>query len=161
MTLDALNQLPSTGAHDGFPRCRGSKRWASLMTDARPFLGYDALLAIAERTWWPLDAADWLEAFATHPRIGERVTSTSSSKQRSVAAASPSANVSARLAEGNRAYEQRFGYTFLVYATGLSAAELLAVLERRLAAHVADELQVAAAQQRKITALRLEKWLHS
>ena len=161
MTLDALNQLPSTGAHDGFLRCCGSKRWAFVMTDTRPFRGYDALLAIAERTWWSLEAADWLEAFAAHPRIGERATSTWSAEEQSVAAASALADVSTRLAEGNRAYEQRFGYTFLICATGRSAAELLAVLERRLAGHAADELQIAAAEQRKITALRLEKWLHS
>lgn len=161
MTLDALNVASGTTAQAEFLRCCGSKRWALLMTDARPFRSREILRAAAERIWWSLDAADWLEAFAAHPRIGERATSAWSSEEQSAAASSSSDDVQARLVEGNRAYEQRFGYTFLICATGKRAAEIVGVLERRLASEAADELQIAAAEQRMITALRLEKLLHS
>lgn len=158
MTLDALNRLPASQAETQFTQCCGSKRWATAMAAERPFHNVDVLQAAAERVWWSLETADWLEAFAAHPRIGERPTSAWSAQEQASAAA-PGDEVRRRLAEGNQAYERRFGYTFLVFATGRTAAELLDVLERRLHGAPADELQIAAAEQRKITALRLEKLL--
>jgi 2-oxo-4-hydroxy-4-carboxy-5-ureidoimidazoline decarboxylase len=158
MILDELNRLSVAGAEAEFLRCCGSKRWAKMMAKARPFGRYDVLSATAERLWWSLDAADWLEAFAAHPRIGDRPTSAWSAEEQS-AASSPTDDVRARLVRGNQQYEMKFGYTFLVCATGQSAVDLLAVLERRLDGRPADELQVAAAEQRKITSLRLEKLL--
>jgi OHCU decarboxylase len=161
MTLETLSLLAAPAAHAELLRCCGSKRWATLMIERRPFRSRDGVHALAERIWWSLDVADWLEAFAAHPRIGERPTSAWSSEEQSASAATATATVVHRLAELNRAYEQRFGYTFLVCATGRSATDLLGVLERRLANHPADELQIAAAEQRKITALRLDKLLHA
>ncbi len=158
MTLNELNRLSVISAAAEFLRCCGSKRWAKLMTKARPFVSHDVLSATAERLWWSLDAADWLEAFAAHPRIGDRPTSAWSAEEQSTAA-SPADDVRGRLVRGNQQYELTFGYTFLVCATGQSAVELLAVLERRLDGRPADELQVAAAEQRKITSLRLGKLL--
>ena len=160
MTRDALNALTLAQAEAELLRCCGSQRWAAAMAAARPFHSDDGLMATAERLWWSLEAADWLEAFAAHPRIGDRPTSAWSAQEQS-AASTLSAAVRERLAAGNHAYEARFGYTFLVCATGRSADDLLAVLERRLSGTAADELQIAAAEQRKITALRLEKLLHS
>lgn len=158
MTLEGLNGLAADRATTELRRCCGSNRWALAMAAARPFASEDALLAIAERLWWSLDAADWLEAFAAHPRIGDRPTSAWSSEEQAAASAA-SAEVRNRLAHGNRAYEQRFGYTFLVCATDRSAADILDMLERRLPGSAADELQIAAAEQRKITTLRLQKLL--
>ncbi len=158
MTLEGLNGLTVERASDELRQCCGSNRWAGAMAAERPFASEDALLAIAERLWWSLDAADWLEAFAAHPRIGDRPTSAWSSDEQS-AASGASADVKDRLAHGNRAYEQRFGYTFLVCATGRSAVEILDMLERRLPGPAAEELQIAAAEQRKITTLRLQKLL--
>lgn len=158
MTLNELNRLSVASAEAEFLRCCGSKRWAKLMTKARPFASHDVLSATAERLWWSLDAADWLEAFAAHPRIGDRPTSAWSAEEQSTAA-SPTDDVRARLLRGNQQYELKFGYTFLVCATLRSAVDLQAVLERRLDGRPADELQVAAAEQRKITSLRLEKLL--
>jgi 2-oxo-4-hydroxy-4-carboxy-5-ureidoimidazoline decarboxylase len=158
MTLDVLNRLTTSQAEVQLLQCCGSKRWAATMAAERPFRGQEVLLAAAERIWWSLDAADWLEAFAAHPRIGDRPTSAWSAQEQAAAAA-PDEDVRRRLAEGNRAYERRFGYTFIVCATGRAAVDLLSVLERRLSSEAADELQVAAAEQRKITALRLEKLL--
>lgn len=160
MTLDVLNAAPAARAEMELLRCCGSKRWAAAMTAARPFHTEDALFATAERVWWSLDVADWLEAFAAHPRIGDR-PSTAWSVQEQAAASAPGDDVRARLAAGNHAYETRFGYTFLVSATGRTAEDLLQVLERRLGGTAADELQIAAAEQRKITTLRLEKLLRS
>jgi 2-oxo-4-hydroxy-4-carboxy-5-ureidoimidazoline decarboxylase len=160
MTLETLNRLPAPAAHAELLRCCGSKRWATLMVERRPFGSREGLHALAERIWWSLDVADWLEAFAAHPRIGESPTSAWSAEEQSVAKGSATAAVVTRLAELNRVYEQRFGYTFLVCASGRSATDLLGTLERRLGHSPADELQIAAAEQRKITALRLEKLLH-
>ncbi len=158
MTLAELNLLTTERAQMQLLRCCGAKRWARLMAEKRPFAGVDVLSATAERLWWSLEAADWLEAFAAHPRIGESATSAWSAEEQS-GAASASAAVRTRLAQANHAYEQRFGYTFIVCASGQSALDLLAALERRLSARPADELQVAAVEQRKITGLRLEKLL--
>lgn len=154
MTLIELNRLPDSSAQAEFLKCCASHRWAHLMFAERPFANVDVLAAVAQRLWWSLAAADWLEAFAAHPRIGERATS-AWSEQEQARARQASEAVRARLAAGNRAYEDRFGYTFIVCATDKSAGEILEILERRLHNEPGDELQIAADEQRKITALRL------
>lgn len=156
MTLNELNRLPEAQAEAELSRCCGSMRWARVMAAERPFRSLDVLLAAAERLWWSLAAADWLEAFAAHPRIGERATSAWSAGEQAGASTASSA-IRARLAAGNHEYERRFGYTFVVCATGQSGDDLASTLERRLANGPADELQVAADEQRKITELRLRK----
>jgi OHCU decarboxylase len=156
MTLSELNRLPSIAAETELQRCCGSRRWTRLMVAERPFAHTDVLAAAAERIWWSLSAADWLEAFAAHPRIGERSESVWANQEQA-GAASASEGMRARLARGNRDYEQRFGYTFLVCATGKTAEEMLAMLENRLKNAPHEELQVAAVEQRKITGLRLMK----
>jgi OHCU decarboxylase len=160
MTLVELNRLPDARAESELLRCCASHRWAHLMAVERPFVNIDVIAAVAQRLWWSLAAADWLEAFAAHPRIGERATSAWSVQEQAQAMAI-SDDTRARLVAGNRAYEERFGYTFLVSATGKSADEILAMLDRRLRNEPGDELQVAADEQRKITALRLTKLLTS
>jgi 2-oxo-4-hydroxy-4-carboxy-5-ureidoimidazoline decarboxylase len=160
MTLVELNRLPDSRAEGEFVRCCGSHRWAHLMTAERPFANAEVLAAIAQRLWWSLAVADWLEAFAAHPRIGEQATSTWSAQEQA-RAATASDDVHARLARGNREYEQRFGYTFLVSATDKSADEIAAILGRRLRNEPGDELQIAADEQRKITDLRLMKLVTS
>jgi OHCU decarboxylase len=156
MTLAELNHLPEAAARTELLRCCGSHRWAALMAAERPFGTTDVLAAAAQRVWWSLAAADWLEAFAAHPRIGERSTSAWSAEEQEKAGGASDAVV-ARLAAGNRAYETRFGYTFLVNASGKSAEQILEILDRRLRNEPGDELQIAADEQRKITALRLRK----
>lgn len=160
MTLVELNRLPERAAEREFMRCCGSKRWAHLMAAERPFGNAEVLSAIAQRLWWSLEAADWLEAFAAHPRIGERATSTWSAEEQARTAATPE-EVRERLVRGNREYERRYGYTFLVCATGKTGDEMVAILERRLHNEPGDELQIAADEQRKITELRLEKLLNA
>jgi OHCU decarboxylase len=156
MTLTELNRLPESRAQYELLRCCASHRWAHLMASERPFANVDVLAAAAQRLWWSLAVADWLEAFAAHPRIGERGAS-AWSVQEQARAAETTDDVRARLVAGNRTYEDRFGYTFIVCATGKAAEDILDILERRLRNQPGDELQIAADEQRKITALRLEK----
>jgi OHCU decarboxylase len=136
------------------------------MTRLRPFATEAELLEAADRVWWSLTAEDWLEAFRAHPRIGERKAQTEQgqraaawSAQEQAGASSAGADVSARIAEGNRVYEQRFGHIYIVKATGKTADQMLAILRERLANDAETELRVAAGEQAKITRLRLEKLL--
>jgi OHCU decarboxylase len=156
MTIVELNRLPDARAESELLRCCGSQRWAHLMAAERPFANIGVMTAIAQRLWWSLAAADWLEAFATHPRIGERATSAWSTQEQARAMETGD-EARPRLLTKNRTYEERFGYTFIVCATDKSAEEILAILEQRLHNEAGDELQIAADEQRKITALRLDK----
>ena len=123
-----------------------------------PFATMEELFAAADEIWGTLDSADWLQAFAAHPRIGERTADSQASREQSRVAAAD-ASVHARLVQGNRDYEARFGYIFIISAQGKSAEELLEALEQRLRNPAAEELKVAAAEQAKITRLRLGRLL--
>jgi 2-oxo-4-hydroxy-4-carboxy-5-ureidoimidazoline decarboxylase len=158
MTLAELNRLPEHRAEAEFTRCCGSMRWARLMSGERPFGSAEVLAAVAQRLWWSLAAADWLEAFAAHPRIGEHARSAWAAEEQAGTAAMSDA-VRQRLAHLNHEYEGRFGYTFVVSATEKSADDVLHTLERRLLNEPAEELQIAADEERKITGLRLAKLL--
>jgi allantoicase len=136
-------------------RVCGSARWAEAMLQARPFASWDGLLTAARETWFSLDASDWLEAFAAHPRIGEKKAGWSSQEQSGTRSASD--QTMQQIAEGNRTYEERFGFVYLICATGRSADEMLANLEERLTHDRDAELRIAAEEQAKIIALRLEK----
>lgn len=167
--LRHLNGLPEEEARAALGRCCGSRRWAEGMLEsvrrAGPWQSRTRLLGEAEHIWWHLDAADWLEAFSHHPRIGAdaallrakfaATAAWSGAEQAGMAAAD--GEVIARLAQGNADYEARFGFLFIVCATGLTAAEMLRRLLERLDNEPATELRIAAGEQAKITALRLAK----
>ena len=126
------------------------------MAAGRPYRDVDRLLDAAERAWAELKPADWLQAFAAHPRIGERgghAPATSQREQSNVMQA-PSRTLAALAAE-NREYELRFGHVFLIAARGRSAEDILHELRRRMSNDPGTELEVAAAEQRKIARLRL------
>lgn len=166
MSLAALDRLPAAEARAALARCCGSRRWVEAMVAARPHRTPAALHAAAEAAFDALGRDDWLEAFAAHPRIGDaaalhaRFASTAAwAGAEQAGAAGAAADTLAALAAGNREYERRFGYTFIVCATGRSAAQMLDLLHRRLDHPPADELRVAAAEQRAITRLRLAKLL--
>ncbi len=137
------------------------------MAAARPFASIDALYCAADEQWRLLDRTDILEAFAAHPKIGGSEAATgdgskdartarwSTEEQAGVRHASDP--VAQRIAEGNRAYEARFGYIFIICATGKSAAEMLAALDARLRHGPVEELRIAAEEQRRITRLRLAR----
>jgi len=153
-----LNSLPVAEARAALGRCCGARHWVDAMLAARPFASDAELLATAERVWWGLGRADWLEAFATHPRIGaweKAMTDWARGEQAGAAGAADATR--AALAQGNRAYEDRFGHVFLISATGKTADELLGALRGRLTNDPATELRVAAEEQAKITRLRLDK----
>ncbi len=163
MTIDDFNALakPEVIAHL-LASC-GCRRWAEAVVAHRPFSTAHALLEAAERVWFALPEADWLEAFAQHPRIGQRTSPTTeylahSSSEQAVALATLD-QVAEALTAGNRAYESRFGFRYLVFASGRTAPELLSILNDRLTHTREEELQEAARQQHRITALRMAKWL--
>ena len=166
MTIEQLNTLPVAEAVSALERCCGAKTWAERMARGRPFSSRAEVLTCAERGWWKLGESAWREAFTHHPRIGEpaalreRFASTAAwAAGEQAGAAAADERTLAALAEGNRAYEARFGYGFIVCATGLTADQMLAMLNARLSNDAAAEIRIAAEEQMKITRLRLEKLL--
>jgi len=162
--LDRINSLSAMEARTVFLRCCGATRWAEQMAERRPFGGEAELLAAAGEVWQGLSREDWLEAFAAHPKIGDldglrrrfaRTAAWSTEEQEGLAGASE-ATLQA-LAEGNRQYQSRFGYIFIVCATDKSADEMLSLLNERLPHDPDEEIQIAAGEQEKITRLRLQK----
>jgi OHCU decarboxylase len=158
----SLNALPPAKAEAAFLACCGSRTWAQRMTDGRPYADTAELLETADRVWWSLAPTDWQEAFAAHPRIGEKKAigddqSRRWSEQEQAESMTAEAAVLANLAEANRIYDERFGHIFIVCATGKSAGEMLGLLRSRLDNDPDTELRVAAEEQRKITRLRLLK----
>lgn len=156
--LTALNDCAPEMARVQFTRCCGSTRWVREMEQGRPFSSVRELEAFADRVWASCLREDWLEAFSAHPRIGDKSESRWSCQEQSGVATAPSHLLEA-LAQANRAYEARFGFTFIVCATGKTAAEILAMLERRLHNDIDREFENAAEQQRLILQLRLRKLL--
>lgn len=136
--------------------CCGSAEWVRRMLAARPFETANALLHAAEEIWNSLPPDDWREAFAAHPRIGDRSGSRWARQEQSGTASASTQSMDA-LAAANREYEARFGYIYIVCATGRSADEMLAMAWQRLENAPDDELRIAAAEQLKITKLRLMK----
>ncbi len=144
--------------------CCGSVRWAASVASRRPYETVETLHKTADSVWRNLDRSDWLDAFSHHPQIGKRATSGTGSAREWAAgeqlgAQHAAEDLKARLARGNRAYLEKFGYIYIVCATGKSAQEMLAILEERLENGPAQELPIAAEQQRLITRIRLEKLL--
>jgi OHCU decarboxylase len=157
--LGRLNGLPPAQAEAVLLGCCASRAWAREMAARRPYHDPQALYAAADEVWEKLGPEDWLEAFAAHPRIGEREGAMADPQagREQAGVATASAATLDELAAGNRAYEARFGHVFLISASGRSAEEMLAALRRRLGNDPDTELRVAAAEQRKITRLRLER----
>jgi len=168
VTLEQLNNLCSEQAISELLRCCGSTRWAKQMVERRPFTGMPDLLAAAEDIWNDLASYDWIEAFAHHPRIGDIESlrkKNSSTRQwaegEQAGVQQASEETLKELAEGNRAYEKKFGFIFVVYATGKSAAAMLSNLQERWNNDLATELKIAAGEQNKIIRQRLQKLMHS
>ncbi len=163
--IDLLRAATQDEAVEVLLRCCGSNVWARQVAAAGPFATMDVLLSTAEEVWSRAEAQDVLEALAHHPQIGEdldalrrKFASTAGwarGEQAGVAAADEATLTALR--EGNKRYREKFGYTFVVCATGKSAAEMRALLEARLGNPPDLELQVAAREQGRITRIRLEK----
>lgn len=151
-----FNALPQEEAERELYLCFANHEWSTRIVAGRPYRGIDDVLAAAERAWSELRPDDWLRAFAAHPRIGERGGHAPAASDREQAAVSsaPAATLAALTAE-NRRYEQRFGHVFLIAASGRGADEILHSLRTRMNNDPYTELEVASAEQRKITRLRL------
>ena len=165
-TLAAWNTAGAMEARNAMLACCGSKRWADAMVALRPIADIAALSETADRVWATMQEADWLEAFACHPRIGQRRGSMHAGEQSAAWSRAEQAQTSsasdqmmAAIADGNQRYEELFGFTYIVCATGKSAEEMLAILNRRLGSSREAELREAAEQQRQIMQIRLGKWL--
>lgn len=159
--LADFNQLPADEAERHVYATFASRPWAQRVVSGRPYSNFAALLAACESGWAELKPADWLAAFAAHPRIGGsggHAPDSSEREQRAVRVAS--SETLAALAEENRRYEERFGHVFLISASGRSAEDILTALRARIQNDPATEVEAAAGEHRKITWLRLERMLN-
>jgi 2-oxo-4-hydroxy-4-carboxy-5-ureidoimidazoline decarboxylase len=159
-----LNLLTPSAAESELLKCCGSKQWAQQMIAARPFSSLSHLIECSDRIWWSLTPADWLEAFHSHPKIGEKQAAAAVAREaqqwseaEQAGTRDSSAETMADLAELNEVYEKKFGYIFIVCATGKSSEEMLRILRERLRHDEDEELRIAAAEQAKIMELRLRK----
>ena len=166
LAVAELDKMTESAAAELLADCCGSSRWVSEMIVSRPFGSRSAVFSAADRIWSSLSASDWVEAFEHHPRIGERTSAVaqgergaewSSREQSGIDSAGD--DVRKALAEVNQEYERRFGYIYIVCATGKKPEEMLALARKRLRNAAAAEIRVAAEEQRKITRIRLEKLL--
>ena len=165
--IGKLNRLPAEEARAALLACCGSTRWVSEVAALRPFWDVGQLLNIGGRVWRELPREDWLEAFRAHPKIGEAKAEKETgaearawSEGEQARAREASSETLDALAEANREYEERFGFIFIVCATGRSAEEMLALLRGRIDNDPETELRVAAGEQWRITELRLKKYLN-
>ena len=165
--LEKLNSLSIDEATKTFYLCCSSQVWAGQMASCLPFKSEEDLIAQADRLWNACKLADFMEAFSHHPRIGgdletlrKKYQSTAgwaSSEQSGVSGASE--EVLQALNAGNVEYENKFGFVFLICATGKSAAEMLEALKKRLPNTKDQEILNAKVEQGKITHIRIKKLL--
>jgi len=153
-----ISDLPDGEAAAALRACCASPRWVERMLSQRPFKDADEVFESAERIWWDLPPEEWLAAFAAHPRIGDTSATGHEAREQSGMAAAAD-DIKARMAQANREYEAKFGWIYLVCATGRSGEEMLALAHSRMANDAGTELRVAATEQAKITRLRLVKLL--
>jgi 2-oxo-4-hydroxy-4-carboxy-5-ureidoimidazoline decarboxylase len=166
MTLHELNILPKQQLIAELKKCCGSSAWVNRMLPFIPADDMIELLEDAEEQWWQCSEEDWKEAFHHHPKIGDveslikKFASTAqwASGEQSGVTVAAKETIEA-LAEGNCLYEEKFGYIFIVCATGKSAEEMLEMLQSRLENKPEEEIRIAADEQNKITKLRIEKLL--
>ena len=154
-SVEVLNQLPAPAAREALGPCCSSTQWVDAVVAGRPYAGIDALLDASDAAVTALAEQDLAEALAGHPRIGDRVAGWSSQEQSGVASAD--CDLRQALAEGNAAYERRFGHIYLACATGRNGDELLTFLHDRLGNDPAAEWRVVAAELAKINRIRLNK----
>lgn len=166
MTLHQLNILPGQQVIEELTKCCGSSTWVNNMLPFIPADDMVELLEDAEEQWYKCSETDWKEAFAHHPKIGdiESLTKKFASTAKWASGEQSGMNTASQeiikaLAEGNRLYEEKFGYIFIVCAAGKKAEEMLAILQSRLLNAPENELEIAAEEQNKITKLRIQKLL--
>lgn len=157
MTLHELNGLPPAEAKRVMLEVCGSGTWARKMVAARPFATVTDVLKCAEQFWAQSTQRDWMEAFAAHPRIGENSASHYSQREQQM---TQEESIKLALSEGNAEYEKKNGFIFIVFASGKTPEQMLAILQARLRNERHVEMRTAAAEQWKIVKLRLERLLN-
>ena len=147
-------------------KCCGSSSWVSKMAALHPFTSDDQLFNMAERFWHECKEKDWKEAFSHHPKLGdldslkEKYANTKDWANDEQAAAKESTpELLQELANLNKVYEERFGFIYILCATGKTAKVILSILRIRLNNDLPTELIMSMVEQNKITKLRLEKML--
>lgn len=166
MRLEDLNDLDVMALGEALRNCCGSSVWVGRMEELFPMGSEGELFAAAAEVWRACGEKDWREAFAHHPRIGDLESLKQKFAATAVWAGAEQAGTNGAalevlegLAEGNRSYEAKFGYIFIVCATGKSAVEMLGLLRERLGNEPEKEILIAMREQEKITRIRLEKLL--
>ena len=166
MTFSDLNTLPLEALKEELTKCCGSSSWVNKMSALHPFTSEDQLFNMAERLWHECNEEDWKEAFTHHPKLGdieslkEKYANTKDwAKDEQAAAKESSPEVLEELAYNNKVYEEKFGFIYILYATGKTAKVILSILRIRLNNDLATELIMSMVEQNKITKLRLEKML--
>jgi 2-oxo-4-hydroxy-4-carboxy-5-ureidoimidazoline decarboxylase len=166
MNIEQLNNLAVEQATHSFMQCCTSSKWVKSMVERRPFTDIDALIKYADIAWQGLAEADYLEAFEGHPKIGDvnslrakyaNTKELAGNEQGLVKEANE--EVLSVLAQGNTDYENKFGFIFIICATGKSAKEMSDFLQARLSNTKSQELVNAAEEQRKIFQIRINKAL--
>lgn len=162
--IDYINSLDEAKAREAFFHCSGSAIWCDEMIAQMPFADICDLYRKADESWKLLTKHDWLNAFKIHPKIGDidslrkkfNATADWASNEQAGTAIANEETLHG-LAHGNVEYERKFGYIFIVCATGKSAQEMLSILQQRLPNNAATEFDIACGEQKKITNLRLGK----
>ena len=159
MTLSIFNNLDKETAAKKLFSCCGSRKWVSFMMEAFPFQSGKTMVEKATTAWFnECGKEDWLESFTHHPKIGDKKSlfEKFAGKEQASVASAPEEIIEA-LAKANKEYEKKFGFIFIVFATGKSAIEMLQLLNDRLKNDMETELNIAMAEQHKITLLRFKK----
>ncbi|MEO7651144.1 MAG: 2-oxo-4-hydroxy-4-carboxy-5-ureidoimidazoline decarboxylase, partial [Bryobacteraceae bacterium] len=155
LRIRGMVSAPNLSAKD-LLSCCASRRWAMGMAALQPFADAGHVLRAADGITLELEREDWLEAFGAHPRIGQ-ATADRRAREEQSGTMGMAATVADRLDAVNSAYEERFGYIYIVCAPGKSAEQMLAFAESRLENDPDTELRIAAEEQRRITRLRLQR----
>jgi 2-oxo-4-hydroxy-4-carboxy-5-ureidoimidazoline decarboxylase len=164
VAIETLNSLDDAHFREALLKCSGSPVWSEQMAQLRPFSDAEDFVEKSSRAWEKLSTQDWLDAFRSHPKIGDveslrnKFASTAawaSGEQSGVYSASEETLKS--LAEGNARYEKRFGHIFIVFASGKTAEEMLSILNGRLGHSPEVELSICSGEHKKITQSRIEK----
>lgn len=169
MTLSEFNQLTKEAAYQALEKCCVSSTWINRMVEERPFRSENDIIFSATRIWYELcKEADYKEAFTGHPKIGdvkslqEKFASSKDwAKGEQAKVAETNHQTIEALAEQNDKYESKFGYIFIVSATGKSAEEMLQLIMLRMEHDADTELAIAMGEQHKITNIRLAKLIPS
>jgi 5-hydroxyisourate hydrolase / 2-oxo-4-hydroxy-4-carboxy-5-ureidoimidazoline decarboxylase len=161
MTLHEFNTLEKEIAATHLFECCGSQKWTDLMLKSFPFSSEKQLVDLSTSIWYDeCSESDWRESFTHHPKIGDvkSLTEKFAGKEQAGVAAATTETIEA-LAKANDDYETKFGFIFIVCATGKSATEMLALLQDRLQNSMDEELNIAMGEQQKISIIRFKKLL--